>query len=587
MKQTWAQRLFGRLGKAALWLLVVLPPLLVAPTAENAFRLPKLVASETLALVSILFLSWRWWSGRRLSLRTILGRPATVFAVLLAFGAAAGLFVAEHPGHGSRALVSLLIGLACVVAWSLHLRRDELRRCLFLLVAPATVLSVLAILQRHRLYDPFQFQALEGGRRFALSSLAGNVGDLAAYLVLPVLLAQAGVLARAGALARSTMMVVLAILGYTLVLTQTLSALVAVLAGSVVFWWVVLAPRRRWALIALAPLVAAGMAMAPGLRWRVQAKIHQLTEGRLSELLSGRPDAWKAALAMFGEEPLTGVGHGGFAPHFAPTKLRLLAAGERFFSLGDTASFANAHSEYLEVAAEWGLLGLLALAGALAVAGWRLARLSSRGVVREERALALGGCTALAVLSLAAFPLRVALTAYPWLLFAAWLFARRCGKEGREGRGRLRGWHLAALSSLLLVPGLVLVARGGMGRLEASRILRATSQTAQLALERGQLSRSLLQANLRLLRRARDLDALEVGIPMTAGSHYLLLGNSAAAAEWYRRAMEVEPKPNLYLNLARALLMSGREEEAAAYLDAAVALDPSLRQEAAALGWSP
>lgn len=290
---------------------------------------------------------------------------------------------------------------------------------------------------------------------------------------------------------------------------------------------------------------------------------------------------------MFREEPWAGVGHGGFGARFAETKLRLLEAGESFYSRGDTAAFVNAHNEYLEVAAEWGLVGILALVVALGFALWRLAKLVAGAGRAEEAATALAGSTALAVLALGGFPLRAALTGYPWVLFASWIFAGQATDAGVGARGRLRGWHLAALLTLVLLPALCVHALGLRDRLQASRVLRTTSRTARLAQARGRLSRSLLQANLRALRRAAELDPLAVGIPMTAGSHYLLLGNHAAALEWYQRAMALEPKPNLHLNLARALLMAGRREEAAGHLAAAVALDPSLQREAAALGWSP
>jgi O-antigen ligase len=76
--------------------------------------------------------------------------------------------------------------------------------------------------------------------------------------------------------------------------------------------------------------------------------------------------------------------------------------------------FANAHNEVLEAAAEWGVPGLAALAWALWVLFAALRRRDRRA---EERALAWAGVAALAVLSLMAFPFRVALVAYPALLF--------------------------------------------------------------------------------------------------------------------------------------------------------------------------
>ena len=47
-----------RLGHAAVWVLLLLVPLLVMPSAKDAFRLPKLVASEWLGLASLIGLAW-------------------------------------------------------------------------------------------------------------------------------------------------------------------------------------------------------------------------------------------------------------------------------------------------------------------------------------------------------------------------------------------------------------------------------------------------------------------------------------------------------------------------------------------------
>src|SRR5688500_9006392 len=51
VRAVWAERL--------LWLLVLLPPLLVVPAAREAFRLPKLLVAEWLALASLIPLAWQ------------------------------------------------------------------------------------------------------------------------------------------------------------------------------------------------------------------------------------------------------------------------------------------------------------------------------------------------------------------------------------------------------------------------------------------------------------------------------------------------------------------------------------------------
>ena len=147
-------------------------------------------------------------------------------------------------------------------------------------------------------------------------------------------------------------------------MTQTLAALAAIVVASLVFWTTVVPWRRLW--VAAVPLVVAGAAalLVPGLGRRLSFKLDDVLDGRVDSLLSGRPDGWKASLEMFREHPWFGVGHGGYGSSFAPTKLALVERGVGFWSRGRSAHFANAHNDYLEALAEWGVWGALALAAA-------------------------------------------------------------------------------------------------------------------------------------------------------------------------------------------------------------------------------
>jgi O-antigen ligase len=231
--------------------------------------------------------------------------------------------------------------------------------------------------------------------------------------------------------------VIIAALGvclYALAVSQTLAALAALGLASL-FLWVSRLPRRQAALLfgggaALALVLV--LAVAP-LRTRVVAKVNQAVQGDWNGVLTGRLDGWRAAVWMLREHPWTGVGQGAFRPEFVPAKLALLDRGVEFYPSQLTPVFANAHNEILEAGADWGLPGLLALAWAL----WVLftAVRGSRGQAPGgERALAAAGVAALAVLSLAHFPFRIALVGYPAIVFLAWVLRPReeGAAEGEE-----------------------------------------------------------------------------------------------------------------------------------------------------------
>ena len=99
-------------------------------------------------------------------------------------------------------------------------------------------------------------------------------------------------------------------------------------------------------------------------------------------------------------------------------------------------------------------------------------------------------------------------------------------------------------------------------RLTAGRMLRQVELVSMAMLQRGQMPRAILSKNLEILRRASALDPALVGIPIARGTQYFLLGNGSSAAAAYREALELEPRPEVHLNLGRALLLAGDAEEA-------------------------
>jgi len=420
-------------GRAERWgaifvaVLILVVPAIVMPSARDSFALPKLVAAQALGLASLLVLSFELFpAGRIAPWRLPVVRA--VFPLLLV--ATSGLLFSPHRAVVATAVVALTIGSACLVGWSAGIRARGLYTLLALLAIPATLLAAVGLLQASGLFQPFAL-SVASGNRMAVTSLAGNVGTLGAFLVLPILIAQARVMkTRRWSLGWWWYLAVIAISFAALVATRTLTPLLAAGMGTACLWFVRL-PRRRWlglaaALVVSATLLAVGVAPV---RSRVLAKWDAVRHGEVNALLTGRLDGWRAALWMFERHPLLGVGQGAFVTEFIPAKRALLAAGVKFDVYQFTPVFSHAHNELLEVAAELGLLGLAAL-------GWGLFILARtiRGVrttTGPERALLWGGLAALAVLSLADFPFRLALVGYPAVLFLAWVFRFAAESEGR------------------------------------------------------------------------------------------------------------------------------------------------------------
>jgi hypothetical protein len=125
-----------------------------------------------------------------------------------------------------------------------------------------------------------------------------------------------------------------------------------------------LAPLRAAALGLLAVAVAGTLLAVTQAERRGGADTPEAGAGRLASVQSNRYDYWRVALRSFGDRPLLGEGSGGF---------RVVWLRERPFR----EAVRDAHSLYLETAAELGLAGLaclLALFGGLAAGAARAHR---------------------------------------------------------------------------------------------------------------------------------------------------------------------------------------------------------------------
>lgn len=145
-------------------------------------------------------------------------------------------------------------------------------------------------------------------------------------------------------------------------------------------------------------------------------------------------------------------------------------------------------------------------------------------------------------------------------------------------KGRLVSWALLAV----LVLALGVQTMRLRDRLRASQMLKAVEVTTSAAMAVGRLSTPLLLHNAEVMRRAARLDPLDARIPLARGGQYLLLRQPASAIAAYRQALAIEPRPEIYLNLGRAQLSAGQDEEARRSFETTIALDPHLTREVAA-----
>lgn len=407
-----------RLAYATVAALLLAVPLVFDVRFGGQFRLAKAQLAQTLGLASLLLLVL---GARRLdagSLRRALHSPAAMAIAPLLVVATALSFASRHPEHVARGLAGFWIAGACLLGWSWGFARSELARLLAWTLPGAALSALLGGVQALGLYQPFAFASdwTVSQERFEVIGFAGNPGDLAASLVLPCLWAQAAALSGG----RLWLAAAAAACGLGVVASQTLTAILALALGSALLWVPRLAGRgRRIVAAALGLGLIVLVAYAPA-RERALDKGRALARADWNDLLTGRLDGWRAAVEMLAGHPFAGVGQGAYRAEFVDTKAVLLERGVEFYAEQPFPVFANAHSEPLEVAAETGLPGLIALGWAFWVVGLRLTGARPPGG-RGWSGVAGAGVAALTLLSLFGFPFRIAVAGYPALLFLAWL----------------------------------------------------------------------------------------------------------------------------------------------------------------------
>ena len=135
-------------------------------------------------------------------------------------------------------------------------------------------------------------------------------------------------------------------------------------------------PRGGGEIAFLRPLAVSALVVALAVTVvSVRAGTPSTGSGRLVSVESNRYDYWRVAVATFAEHPLRGIGTGSF-------RVEWLLRRDREESVRD------AHSLYLETAAELGLVGLAAL-GAL-FGGVAAARAARAAAGRDRRARGVG-----------------------------------------------------------------------------------------------------------------------------------------------------------------------------------------------------
>ncbi|MBU0759171.1 MAG: O-antigen ligase family protein [Candidatus Omnitrophica bacterium] len=304
---------------------------------------------------------------------------------------------------------------------------------------------------------------------------------------------------------------------------------------------------------------------------------------------SGRLYIWKGGLRLLRERPFLGSGLGTFIyffPRYRPVGFNL---------------FANAaHNDYLQVAVELGILGLLCMIWIFYMMMRKAMATYLTSHSSFKKALSVGlftGILSLSIHSLADFNLRIPANATLFSVLAGIVFSLRSGRERPEAyleialsRNRLRllrpVFNVAILAWVLFIARFVAAEAVLMDAPAADMKCRIASlQKAVIILpgnntyykKLGQVytskssvelykEKNLLMA-LENYKIASDINPIDAWARIGVGDSYLYLGRLEEARRAYEQAVELDPNNSYYLKkLGSVLAMMEETGEAVATL---------------------
>lgn len=392
-----------------------LTPLVVSLDGHDHFRLPKQLVLYAVAIIALAV------TAIALVLEKVqLDRNGRLLAKFAAGGLAWALVTVVLSTNRTLSVEAFVWAAALTAVFfvaAISFRDVRVEVVAIAVLVPAVVNAVILTLQTFDVWNPWVFPT-STSTRATHNALLGNPDDVGGYLAFPLLFACALMLyAKRWRLLYAAVVIVL---GLALLMTQTITAI-----GSFAIAFAVMGirwnPRTGTAVAAAgAILLLAGSLLYDPLQVRLLYLAGAVERGEWGRVVSGRLVPYATAWQMFLDHPVTGVGPGAFKFHYLPYVFKVETASPTLAKLSGTqrVNFHQAHNDHLQLLAETGVLGYLAVLAAIFYVAtvWRRTPRSDDERVTVARALALPLCVLLLLVMVAQFVLQLAAPAYACIL---------------------------------------------------------------------------------------------------------------------------------------------------------------------------
>jgi len=547
--------------------------LLVDPKAYDVSQVVRLAAVMGLLLVAVPPVLLLPAIANRLD-ATVLRQPIVLGYAAFLVASWGSLAVAVNPSAGATDCFRTLAAFLVLCLTALVLPLDARWKRWLVEIAVVATLVTVAVGGWNVL--PIVAEGLPSRRAMEESLLDGmmsNVNLFAAWLLLLIPWCLCGAAVLAGGWRWIAAGAAVAGIGLVLVVQSRAAWLGLAGAGAVSGLVLLFCPhlvgvparvRRGIAAVLAAGLAAAAILAAltftdTPLGQAIQARVITRPHQAAGPSDGGRTMVWGIAARMAADQPLTGVGAGNFTirmhEYFSPDK----ATETPDFSRLSSDNWLQPHNDFLWVAAEKGLPGLVAFLAVFAAAG-----LAVRAVLRgpasvTDARLAVASLAALVghlIVSCLDFPLdrvshQVVLAVHLGVLA---VLAREA--SGGPASRPLPGW--------LVVPPVAVALVLGLAYASAALVQEREVMAARRAQHAGDW-RAMRDAARRATTPWKTLDPLAVPVALLEGIADMQLGDLPAATACFERAHAANPNRLAVLqNLGAAYAQAGRFDEAIA-----------------------
>ena len=581
----------ARAQKSVLLGVLLIAPVVYANGAMSPFGSPKVAALYVAGLLVLALEAAGALTGARTKRLTRWAKAVlAVFAIALIAASLVGTSkpVAVFGIHGRfTGLLPYLAGAACLFAAARVFSSRDVPQIAAVLAAAGTMVSLYAVLQGAGVLE--RFATPDGAEFGGVSATLGNPNFVSGFLAVTVsLTVWLGVATpRAAYRAAAAGMAVLQVVG--LVLSASSQGLVAgaagvglVLLGRTLDWPAKTRIRAQLALAAGASVglagVAAGLAGAGPLRALGEQVSFQL-----------RLWYWEAAVAMWQDLPLLGVGMDHYGSYYREYRPRPAVLASADLAAGNNA----AHSVPLQMLAQGGIVLAAAYVFLIVFTAWALAR-ALRGATGSMRFAVVGlgaAWVAYLVQSLVSIDAPVLLLIHFVLAGAIWSVSPLAVWSAPKQRSRPKrssqstvvavclGILACGIGLLPLVADLAAKGEGDatsrLAGLERAVRLAPWESTYRLEHARVLAEAGQLEASIASLEKAVALDPRNINAVITLARSLTGAGRPDAARSWYERALAIEPQhPDMKVEVARFESDQGNRERALGLLTEAIAVQP-------------